>query len=144
MKKFFSLLGVFVFGALVLTGCGSSGEKLTCTVEQKDEASGQTMKAEIIAKLKEDKIDSVSAEMTFDSEDAANQYYSILQLAEAFMEEGKSLDLSKSGKTIKIGNMMDMLSSEGNEEEGEAAFDVSKATKDEFKKYVEAQGYTCK
>lgn len=144
MKKFFSLLCVFVFGALVLTGCGSSGNKIVCTAEQKDEASGQSMKSEIVAKLKDDKIDSVSAEMTFDNEDAANQYYSILQLAEAFMEEGKSLDISKSGKTIKIGNMMDMLNSEGNEEEGKEAFDISKATKEDFKKYVEAQGYTCK
>ncbi len=163
MKKILSILTVFVISALIVTGCGGSsnnntnsntngnenggnviGEKVVCSSTQKDEESGETVTATITAVIQDNKVSGASGTMEFDKEETASQYYSLMQFMDAYMEEGQSLNLKLDGKTVIIGNMMGMLDTEGDEEEGTAAFKVSEATKEEFIKYVEAEGYTCK
>ena len=140
MKKLFSLVGIFAFGALFLTGCGGSGSKLVCTGEETTESG--SYKAEVTATLKDDKVDAVSAELEFSTEEEATQYASLMKLAEAFMEEGTDLGISSNGKKVTIKNMSAVLSN-GTDEEGNEV-NLIGGTKDDFVKYVEEQGYSCK
>lgn len=66
MRKYILLLFVGIF---LLSGCGN--KEVVCTGEE--DLEGENVKAEIVAKLKDDKVDTVSATMIFDSEDSANQ-----------------------------------------------------------------------
>ena len=79
MRKYILLLFV---GLFLLSGCGN--KEVVCTGEE--DLEGENVKAEIVAKLEDDKVDSVSATMTFDSEDSANQMCSIFDLYNSSIE----------------------------------------------------------
>lgn len=136
MKKLFSLIGIFVFSALVLTGCGGSGDKLVCTISE-DGAKG-----EITATFKNDKVNGLSAVMEFATEEEATQYMQIVQLAEAFMGEDVKIGAKQSGKKITIDDMLPML--EGSTDDDGNEVKITDMTKEEFKANYEEQGYTCK
>ena len=143
MKKYLSLVLVFVFGVVFLTGCGSSsggGNKVVCTGESPTETG--TYKGEITATIKDDKVSEVSAVMEFTTEEEATQYVSLLKLAEAFMSEGTDLGISSSGKKVTIKNMTELLK-DATDDEGNAVTVIG-GSKEDFIKYAEAQQYTCK
>ena len=73
MRKYILLLFV---GLFLLSGCGN--KEVVCTGEE--DLEGENVKAEIVAKLEDDKVDSVSATMIFDSEESAKQMCSIFDL----------------------------------------------------------------
>lgn len=138
MKKLFSLVGLFVFSALVLTGCGG-GEKLVCTISE--EGENGTQKGEVTAAIKDGKVDSISANMEFATEEEATQYMQILKLAEAFMGEDVKIGAKQSGKKITIDDMSAILE---NTNDNENEVKIIGMSKEDFKARLEEQGYSCK
>ena len=109
-----------VCGLFLLTGCGGSGNKVTCTMEQDGN------EAEIVAELDDDdKVKSLTATMTFADEDTAKESYEYI---EQFVESAKL-----KGKTITISDYAEMTGSNA----------VGK-TKAEFVEMLEDSGYKCK
>ena len=115
LKKFGALAFV---SALVLTGCGKK-DTVTCTAETTE--AGEKLKTEIVGTLKDGKISSVKAKMTFEKEDSAKTYCGLLGLVSA-SEDGAKVDVKCDKKTITISNY-DKLDSDSK---------VIGLTKDEF------------
>ena len=139
MKKLQLGAVVGVSALVLLTGCGGSGNKVNCTANFEEE--GHKYKAEMIAELDNDKVKDLSASMTFESADDADQFYSsyqaIINMAKQYAEEGQEIpeiDIKKSGKTITISNYA-ALTSTIDSEDGEKLIGI---TKDEFIKKVES------
>ena len=120
MKKLLSALFVCGF-ALVLTGCGK-GNDLKCT------ATEDGNKVETTISFKNDKPSKVVEKMTFESEEYAQMVYAFAGLA------GDNYKASQKGKTVTITATGDAIT----DLLGEAT------TKEDAKKALEAQGYTCK
>lgn len=129
MKKF----GAFLFvSTLLLTGCGQ--KKVTCSATM--EEGGKKVTTEVNANLKNDKVDSVSAKMTFDDESTAQETCGLLKLASSMSsDDSKKIDYKCDGKTITINNY-NLLSEDDNKMVG--------LTKEEFidqmKKSAEEEG----
>ncbi len=140
-KKILGLLGIGC-GLLLLTGCGSSGDKVVCTATESE--GGMSMTAEVTAKLKDNKVDSAEAAIVFDSEETASQYYGMLALVESFSEDGKKLGAKLDGKKVTIENFANVIEEEADEEEGTEAVKVIGESKEDFIKLMEAEGYSCK
>ena len=139
MKKVISFL-VIMLVTITLTGCGSKGDTVTCTMNDDNAKSTMT------ATIKNDKVTKISAEQseTYDDEDELNSAYSLSQFAVSMISgvDGMTAKVDKSGKTLKLTMTMDLtkMSAEDIEDElGSTEFD-----KDEFIKYAEDEGYTCK
>lgn len=126
---------VMVFGALLLvslTGCGNKNQ-IKCTAEQTQ--SGITMKSEVTAELdSNDKIKSVSAAIDFGSKEMASAMCTMYNSAP---EEG--LSVSCDGSKMKINDFEKYVSADSDSEAK-----IVGISKDEFKKGMESQGYTCK
>ena len=104
MRKYILLLFV---GLFLLSGCGN--KEVVCTGEE--DLEGENVKAEIVAKLEDDKVDSVSATMTFDSEDSANQMCSIFDLYNSSIEnDDYKIDVSCDGTKMTFNNYTELLS----------------------------------
>ena len=132
MKKNF-LLGLGIAG-LLLTACGSSGDKVVCTGSS--EENGQKAEIKITANLKDGKVDTVDQEMTFSDSTTASQYCGILEFANSFAEsEDKKLDYKCDGNTIIIKNIQD-----------DSENKYSGMTKDDFIEFAKGQSdqITCK
>ena len=108
MKKGLLLLFVSVFGLVLLTGCGDSGKKVTCTADMEGEDGKKAGTAEIVAELDDsDKVKAVSATMEFDDADYASQAYGMISLMNAFMEgqeDAVKIDAKLDGKKLTINN----------------------------------------
>ena len=136
MKKLLSLAAILVAGALFLTACGGSGEKLECTGVESME--GITVNTKIIVKFNNDKVSKVSSAMTFDDSEIAQAVGGILQQLES--QSGEKIGISVSGKTINIDDMLKFNKLNGADEEDKYT-GISKA---DAKKEFEEAGYTCK
>ncbi len=131
MKKGLLLVFVSVFGLVLLTGCGGSGNKVTCSADLKegDEKYGT---AEITAEFDDsDKVKSVSMVMNLKDEDTAQQVYAMFTLANSFTEdESQKIDAKLDGKKITISNY-EAMSSDDEEK-------IVGMSKDDFIKKMEA------
>jgi hypothetical protein len=125
MKKNF-LLGLGVAG-LLLTACGSSGDKVVCS--GKVEEAGQSGEVEITATLKDGKVDRVDQTMTFSDSNTAKQTCGLLEFANSFAEsEDKKIDFECDGNSITIKNFQDTDDQ-----------NLKGMTKEEFISYAEEQ-----
>lgn len=139
MKKLYLGAVAGASALLLLTGCGSSS-KVNCKADFEEE--GHKYKGEIIAELdSNDKVKDVSASMTFESADDADQFYTMYQqminMAKQFAEEGQEIpeiNIKKSGKTITISDYA-ALEKMSSSEETEAIIGLKK---DEFIKKIES------
>ena len=131
-NKYFLGLIVSVFGLVLLTGCGGSGKKVTCTADLK-EGDTKYGTAEITAKLDDsDKVTSATMVMKLDDEQMAQQVYGMLSLANSFaQDDSQKIDAKLDGKTITINSAETYLAKEG----GEELVGMSKA---DFIKKIEA------
>ena len=129
MKKYF-LVVFCVMLLFLVTGCG--GKKVTC--KQSVNESGIKMDAEVIADLDDnDKVTGATVVYDLGDKDTANSYCSLMKLAE---DKEKGVTVECSGSKITIKGMASM-------DEGEDDSMIGK-TKDEFIKYAEQEGFTCK
>jgi hypothetical protein len=133
MKKY-SLIALAAL-LLVVTGCGGSKNKVTCTATE--EEGGIKMTAELVAEF--DKDDKLSdATVTYDLGDStvAKQYCSLFQLME---DEEKGVKVSCSGSKVTISGYANAQSDDDEE--------VLGMSRDEFiKKMEETEDvkFTCK
>lgn len=111
----------------LLTGCGS---KVVCKGTAKE--NGEKVNMKVTATLKKDKIDKVSAKMSFSKKDTAKQYCSLFEAAKALGADS-GVDVKCSGKTIEFKDYAQVT--------GEK---LSGMTKADFIKEMEAQDLTCK
>jgi hypothetical protein len=129
------LLGLGIAG-LLLTACGSSGDKVVCTGSS--EENGQKAEMKITANLKDGKVDTVDEELTFSDSTTATQYCGILEFANSFAESAdQKIDFKCDGNTITI---------KGIQDQDEDSKKLSGMTKDEFIEYAKGQSdqITCK
>lgn len=160
MKKIY--LGIIaVVGLFVLTACGGSKNKVTCTADLEENGQKAAVLS-IIADLdKDDKVEKVSAEIAFDDKDKASQAYSMYQLVIGMVEQLgneqdkaniKDLKIELDGKKIVINDYAAFakmqMSSEGDPETGEQLPERESLigmTKEKFKTAIESdkeQGVT--
>lgn len=133
MKKFAILLLV---GLFFVVGCGKNNNKVVCKATTTEE--GKTIKAEVVATLKNEKVSDVSATMVFDDESTAQAFCGLYGLANQYAEkETDKIDINCKGKTVKIKNFAKILDSEENS--------IIGLSKDEFIKQVETEdSFSCK
>lgn len=134
MKKYF-LTVLLLALVLVVTGCGSKNQ-LKCTGSYTE--GGTTMEAEIVADFTEDdKL--IDANVVYDLKDetTANQYCSLFKLME---DAEKGISVKCSGSKITIEGFAKMENEYGDQEFSTL---VGK-TKEEFKKAIETENFTCK
>ena len=128
MKKLVFVLGL----CLLLSGCGNN--KVVCSGSVDEQ--GLKVKLEVSAALKDDKVNNVSASMTFDDEKAAKQYCGLMELANSFAEDdSKKIDFECSGKSIEFKDYTKMMDSDEK---------IKEMTKDQFIEVMEAEKLTCK
>lgn len=137
MKKM--LFGLAALSLVALTGCGKKNE-VVCTSNMKED--GVEAKIKVTGKLKDNKIDSVKATMTFNSKEDADKYCGIMALVAGMAGDEKKLEYTCKGKTITINNY-DQLS---DEEEDKSVIGMSK---EDFIKEMESSStddgkVTCK
>ena len=132
MKKY--LLVVFcALVALVVSGCGGNKNQVTCTGTMTD--SGMNIKAELVADFDDnDKLTDATVVYDLGDSDTAKQWCSLFQL---MGDESKGIKVSCSGSKITITGYAKM------DVEDEEDTMVGK-TKEEFKKAMEAEKFTCK
>lgn len=132
MRKYILLLFV---GLFLLSGCGN--KEVVCTGEE--DLEGENVKAEIVAKLKDDKVDTVSATMTFDSEDSANQMCSIFDLYNSSIEnDDYKIDVSCDGTKMTFNNYTELLSLEDDSDS------IIGMSRDDFIQAMEEDELSCK
>ncbi len=132
MRKYILLLFV---GLFLLSGCGN--KEVVCTGEE--DLEGENVKAEIVAKLEDDKVDSVSATMTFDSEDSANQMCSIFDLYNSSIEnDDYKIDVSCDGTKMTFNNYTELLSLEDDSDS------IIGMSRDDFIQAMEEDELSCK
>ena len=119
MKKLICGLAVCSF-ALVLSGCGKA-DKLTCTMDN------EFMPMEMVMTFDGDEVSKVESVMIFEDEETAKAMYEVAKLSDD--TEGLKLD----GK--KIITELD---------EEEYKEDLEGKSKEDIKKRLEEEGYTCK
>ena len=139
MKKFMSFMVVLLV-TICMTGCSSKGETLKCTMEE------DNTKSIITATIKDDKVTKISMESseTYESDDELSMAYSFGQMAVSMVDsiDGMTASAKKDGKTLKI--TMDMDLTKMSAADIKDNLGVESYTKDEFQKYAEEEGYTCK
>ena len=128
------------FGIFLLTGCGSTTDKVVCKVSE--EAGELTMAAEVTATLNDDKVESVTAEITFNSENTAASYYNILMGREEATEEESKLKAKLDGNKITIENF-EYTIEKNNDEEGSIGIKIIGESKDNFISIMESDQYSC-
>ena len=118
----------------ILTGCGNKNE-VVCTGKMDEE--GMKAEAKITATIKDDKVEKVSAAITFDDKETAEQYCSLFEMANGFAEsEDDKVGFKCDGKTISFENYSDFA---GDDE------DIVGMAKADFIKTMEKEdGVTCK
>ncbi len=133
MKKYF-LVVLCALLLFVVTGCGSKNE-LRCTQSMNE--SGIKMDGEIIAEFdKDDKL--VDATVVYDlgDKDTATSWCAMFKMTE---NKDKGITVDCSGSKITMTGYAKAV-----EEESEDGEKILGKTKEEFKKYAEAEGMTCK
>ena len=132
MKKALLILPVML---LLVTGCGKKEVVCTGTVEE----DGQKYEMKFIGTLKDDKIDSAKAIMTFSDETTAQSMCGMFALVNSFAEDDdKKIDYKCDGKVITLNSLDNYIDDEEEQIKG--------MTKDEFIKKVteENDQITCK
>ena len=132
MKKMLSLAAILVAGGFLLTACGGSGNKLTCTSEES--LLGNKADIEVVISFDGDKVSKMSGSMTFEDEAFAK---TIAEGLKQLGDDAKKASLSVSGKTLKIGDMIEFNKLQGED------FDLTGVSKDEAKKQLEDAGFKC-
>ena len=127
MKKVLFGLGA----CLLLAGCGN-GNKVVCTGTEEEDGVKVTM--EVTATLKNEKVNGVSATMSFSDKKTAEQYCSIFELANS-MSEDEQVDVKCDGKKIIFADYTQMSS--GDDE-------IIGLSKEEFIKAMEDTELKCK
>lgn len=133
MKYIVSIL--ITLGVVLLTGCSLSEEKIVCTM--KENVDDMYMSTEVTAIIKDDKVSSLSGTLTFDSENTATSYYSFISLYDQNLKQNETLDVELNGKKIFIGNFQYLI--EENQEDK-----IIGQEKDDFKKIMENENFSCK
>lgn len=135
MKKSLKVLGV-ILAVLLLAGCGSKKEEskmteLKCTQDLNDS------KYEMIVKLEEDVVKSISGTVVFEKETDAAEYETFAK----FIAEVKKLDMGikREGTKVTIDNFAPTLESD----DAEDPVKVIDKTKEEFIKEVNKQNFIC-
>lgn len=149
-KKNKLFLGTFLIccSLLLLSGCGSSNEnsksenKVICSTEV-EEVGEMTMHTEVVATLKNDKVSSVVATLTFDSDDTASMYYSFLSLYDSYLENGASLDMQQNKNKIIIQNFQYMIE-EGSNDGETLDIKIIGETKENYISIMEKEQFSCK
>ena len=134
MKKYIFLIMISI---LFLTGCGKSVSKnqIICTGTEDDEDGMVTTK--VTANYKDEKITSVSAEMTFEDEDVAKQTCDMYDFMNSFADsEDKKIEYECKGKTIII---KDLSNFDSEEEEN-----IIGMSKKDFISKMKEQNISCK
>lgn len=140
LKKFSFL--ICLVAILILTGCGKSGNQVTCTMSQ--DQSGMSMKQTVKMSFKDSNVDSASISMDVKLDDAYKSYKSILisSVKSEFssLEEQYNVKINvketSNGFNVNLTLNKDaMVSMFGSDLSG---------TKDQAVKYFESEGYTCK
>ena len=120
--------------------------KVTCSA--KDDSGEVEVEEIIIATFTDDKVSNLKAEMHFEDEETAKQYYNFVQLYDEYTEDdSKKVNAKLNGTIIIIENFENMLGEETNEEEDEEPVDyvdVLSLNKEEFVKYMQENGLICK
>ena len=132
MKKMLSLAAILFVGGFLLTACGGSGDKLVCTT--KESLGLATADFEVVISFDGDKVSKMSGSMTFEDESFAK---TIAEGLEQLGDGAKKAQLSVSGKTLKIGDMVEFNKLQGEE------FDLTGVTKEEAKKELVDAGFKC-
>lgn len=131
MKKLVFVLGL---GLFLMTGCGK--KELTCTGTVDEE--GVKVNMEVTAKFKDDKVNEVSAVMSFDDEEMTKQYCSLFELANSFEEdETKKIKYTCKEKSIVFENYAQVV-------ETDEEVKITGVTEEEFRKQMETLELTCK
>ena len=120
--------------------------KVTCSA--KDDSGEVEVEEIIIATFTDDKVSNLKAEMHFEDEETAKQYYNFVQLYDEYTEDdSKKVNAKLNGTIIIIENFENMLGEETNEEDDEEPVDyvdVLSLNKEEFVKYMQENGLICK
>lgn len=130
MKKYLFLM---IIGLFLLAGCGSNKNEVVCKGNEKE--NNTTVSVKTVGKLQNDKINSVSATMTFEDKKTAESYCSLFKLVNSFSED-MEIDVKCSGKTVEIRDYEKILESSETVVKG--------LTKAEFKEIMQNQGLICK
>ncbi|MCR5787685.1 MAG: hypothetical protein K6G37_01160 [Bacilli bacterium] len=116
----------------LLTGCGSKNN-VVCTGSTNE--GGEKISMKVTGSLKGDKIEKVSAKLTFGSKDKAKQYCSIFELANSMASDSKDkIDVKCSGKSIEFKDYTKVSSDDS----------IIGASKADFIKAMEEQELKCK
>ena len=131
MKKLVFVLGL---GLFLMTGCGK--KELTCTGTVDEE--GVKVNMEVTAKFKDDKVNEVSAVMSFDDEEMTKQYCSLFELANSFEEDAtKKIEYTCKEKSIEFKNYAQVVETDSDTK-------ITNITEEEFKKEMENLELSCK
>ena len=130
MKKVLLILPIML---LLVTGCGK--KEVVCTGKVEEE--GQTYEVKFVGTLKDDKIDSAKATLTFSDEETAQQMCAMMELVNSFAEDDEKIDYKCDGKVLTINSLDTYM----DEEES-----IKGMTKEEFIKAMteENEEITCK
>jgi len=147
VEKFFKSFTI-VFVVLLLVGCGGNDNTLTCTITEKDDSSETISTITAVFEEDEAKKVTVESDIKTNSESVATFTHAILKpvfegLAEYDGVEAETkLDKTKiyTKMTVDYSKVSDEFLSD---QEGNGTFAKGR-TKEEAKKELEKEGYTCK
>lgn len=150
MKKVLLAVGL-VISVILVSGCFFNEKIVTCTKE--DNSSGMMTSEKLVAKIKDEKIKTLDMELSMDmsGEEQASidaTYNLVKPLYEGFKAEGIEPVVSKSDSAINVAIAFDFAkASEESLSKMDSNFADMKQEKvdvEEYKKNMEADGYTCK
>ncbi|MCI9110435.1 MAG: YehR family protein [Bacilli bacterium] len=147
MKKFL-ILGSLVVMTAVLTGCGGT-ETLSCTKED-DAATGKTVTT-MDATFEGDKTTKVDMNITMELKDQYKSYkdqmVKALETQFASYEGKDGVEVKTSSKDSKVSVDVKVDTTKMKDADAKSLFGFStesKQSKNDAKKSLEAEGYTCK
>ncbi len=150
MKKILLAVGLGI-SVILVSGCFFNEKIVTCTKEGND--SGMMTSEKIVAKIKDEKLKTLDMELSMDmsGEEQASidvTYNLVKPLYEGFKAEGIEPVVSKSDSAINVAISFDFAkASEESLSKMDSNFADMKTEKvdvEEYKKNMEADGYTCK
>lgn len=118
----------------ILTGCGSSGKTLKCTLD--NQVSGMDSKTTVEAKFKSDKLDSMTVDVDITVPDEYKDQKKTLM--DALSQTGEGIKVTETKEGIKI------TADSNSEYYKNLNLGDDKAKYSDAKKALESQGYKCK
>ncbi len=131
--KIFMIM-ILCLGVFYLTGCTSNENEIKCKINE--EYEDKTMETEVKATMKDDKINKITATLTFDSDNTAVSYYNLFKSYEELSNDEEKIEAKLDGKVVTIENFDNYLKKSQNA-------DLIGKDKDEFIKMMESMQYKC-